>query len=118
VRFLADECVDAALVVRLRAAGHDVRHLAESERGLTDAAVLELALRERRVLVTEDKDFGELAFRGALAATGIILLRIDPSLRRLKWARLEATLARLGDRLLGRYTVVHPDRIRSRPLPY
>jgi predicted nuclease of predicted toxin-antitoxin system len=58
VRWLADECIAAPLVAFLRAAGHDVLYVAESAVGLTDTEVTELALRERRLPLTEDKDFG------------------------------------------------------------
>ena len=63
MRWLADECVDAALVRRLRTAGHDVIYAAEVASGATDAQILRRANDEDRLLLTEDKDFGELVFR-------------------------------------------------------
>jgi hypothetical protein len=101
--FLADECVDAAVVEGLRDAGHDVRYVAEGERALTDAEVLKIAAQENRILLTEDKDFG-----------GVVLLRIEPLRRSLKWPRLAAAIERFEDRLFGRHTVVHEDRFRFR----
>jgi predicted nuclease of predicted toxin-antitoxin system len=59
VRWLADECVAAPLVAWLRGAGHDVLYVAEAAAGLSDADVIALALRENRLLLTEDKDFGD-----------------------------------------------------------
>ena len=116
MQFLADECVDAGVVAELRGAGHDVLYLVEGPRGLADAEVLRAATSDRRVLLTEDKDFGVLAVRRAEHAAGVILLRITPAHRDLKPARLAAAVARYGDDLFGRYTVVELDRIRSRLL--
>ena len=63
VRWLADECVDAGLVVNLRASGHDVVYMAEIAPAANDAEVVRLARAESRLLLTEDKDFGDLVFR-------------------------------------------------------
>jgi len=85
MRWLADECVDAALVEHLRAAGHDVTYMAESAPGTTDRQAIDSAQAEGRILLTEDKDFGELVFRRMTAVPGLVLLRIDPKQRALKW---------------------------------
>ena len=116
MRFLADECVDASLVENLRAAGHDVRTVQETDPSADDVAVITLAVREDRILLTEDKDFGELCVRHRMPAPGVILLRIGPHLRHHKWPRLVAAFDALKDRLAGHYTVVQVDKIRIRPL--
>ena len=117
MRFLADECVDARVVEELRAAGHDVRSVRETAAGLTDAGVFALAAEEGRILLTEDKDFSEFAFRlRRVAVPGIVLLRINPVARRIKGPRIAAAIDRFGERLTGHYTVVHENRFRTRPL--
>ena len=116
MRWLADECVDAPLVARLREAGHDTVYLAEAAPSAVDTDIVALAQREGRLLLTEDKDFGDLVIRRRAAVPGLVLLRIDPRQRHLKWARVEAAIARYGDLLLGRYTVVEESRFRSRAL--
>ena len=68
----ADENIHGDLVAWMRSAGHDVVYVAESAAGLTDDQVLALANAEGRVLVTGDKDFGELVFRRRAATHGII----------------------------------------------
>ena len=78
MRWLVDECVDAALVQRLRGGGHDVLYVAEIASGATDAQVLRRASDENRLLLTEDKDFGELIFRLRVPVPGLVLLRIEP----------------------------------------
>jgi predicted nuclease of predicted toxin-antitoxin system len=83
LRWLADECVDAGLVTQLRGHGHDVIYVAEDAAGLPDPDVLKHAGEQRRLLLTEDKDFGDLVFRLRKAVPGVILLRIGPDDRRL-----------------------------------
>ena len=63
MKLLADECCDAGLVAALRADGHDVLYALESLRGATDDEVLKRANDDERILLTEDKDFGELVHR-------------------------------------------------------
>ncbi len=116
MRWLADECVDAALVTRLRSAGHDADYMPEFASGAADAEVLRRAHEDGRLLLTEDKDFGELVFRMKMAVPGLVLLRISPERHLLKWTRLETAIERFGERLYGRYLVIEEARYRSRPL--
>jgi predicted nuclease of predicted toxin-antitoxin system len=73
VKILADEGVDRPIVERLRQNSHQVWHVAEMEAGSADEAVLDLANREGAVLLTTDKDFGELVFRQERMTKGVIL---------------------------------------------
>ena len=116
MRWLIDECVDAELAVALRQSGHDVIYMSEVAPRTTDVEVLSRAERENRLLLTEDKDFGDLVFRQAKPVRGIVLIRIDPSRRLRKVARLRGAIDRFGDSLFGRYTVIEDARFRSRPL--
>ena len=74
VRWIADECVAASLVASVRAAGHDVLYVAEVAAGFGDADVIALAMREKRLLLTEDKDFGDLVVRRGHAVPGVVLM--------------------------------------------
>jgi len=69
MKLLANENIPAALTRSLRAAGHNVNWVSEISPGITDTQVIELAIQQDRILVTFDKDFGELAFRRSLPAT-------------------------------------------------
>jgi predicted nuclease of predicted toxin-antitoxin system len=77
VKFLADECCDTELVTLLRSEGHDVLYVMEFKPGALDKKVLEKAFAEKRILLTEDKDFGELVYRLKKPAYSIVLLRFD-----------------------------------------
>jgi predicted nuclease of predicted toxin-antitoxin system len=116
MRWLADECVAAPLVGFLRTAGHDVAYVAEAAAGLSDVDVINLASREMRLLLTEDKDFGDLIFRRERAVPGVVLMRIGPKNPGLKAVRLAAAIERYGEGLFGSYTVIEEGRFRARRL--
>jgi predicted nuclease of predicted toxin-antitoxin system len=101
VRWLADECVAGSVVARLREAGHDVTYVAELAPSTTDPDVTALAHREGRLLLTEDKDFGELVFRWNRPVPGLVLLRIAPDQNLLKWTRLKIAIETFRDRIHG-----------------
>jgi predicted nuclease of predicted toxin-antitoxin system len=81
-----------------------------------DAEVMKRADSETRLLLTEDKDFGDLVFRQQKSLPGIVLLRIGALQCQCKLARLLAAVDRFGNNLFGRYTVIEESRFRSRPL--
>jgi len=89
LRFLADECCDTGLVASLREDGHDVLYVLERKPGVSDDEVLLEAYNEERIMVTEDKDFGELVYRLKKPSKGIILIRMDVKERHMKWLRLK-----------------------------
>ncbi len=117
MRFLADENFPAAGVAALRRLGRDVLSIGEVLRGASDVAVLELTTRESRIILTFDKDFGELARKSKLPeACGVVLFRIP----------LPAPAAQAGERLAklvaaredwaGHFSVIEPGRVRMRRL--
>ena len=116
MRRLADECVSAPLVARLREAGHDVAYVLELTPGAIDAEVSARAFEERRLLPTEDKDFGELVFRLRQQVQAIVILRTARQDNSFKWRRLDAAIDKFGETLFGRYTIIEETRFRSRPL--
>lgn len=112
MRFLADESCDFALVRALQGAGHDVASIARITPGADDALVIELALRDTRILLTEDKDFGQLVFAAGAASVGVILIRF-PAGRRTSMVEAVTTLvATHADQVSSRFVVVEPGRIR------
>ena len=75
--FLADEGIDRQIVDRLRDEGHFVQYVAEMDPGISDDSVLELANIQNALLLTADKDFGELVFRQRRASAGVILIGLS-----------------------------------------
>ena len=116
MRFLVDESCDFAVVRALRAAGHDVVAIAEVSPRATDEVVMELAIREGRILLTEDKDFGQLVHANQAAAGGVFLLRFPARARADLPGAVVKLVERHGEGLLGRFVVLQPGRVRiSRP---
>ena len=77
MNFLADEGVDSSVVTGLRKSGHNVYFVIEEERAREDDVLLEKAKNENRILITRDKDFGELVYRLNKAHAGVILIRLE-----------------------------------------
>jgi predicted nuclease of predicted toxin-antitoxin system len=72
MRFPADESCDFAVIHTLRTAGHDVQAVREACPGAPDEVVMQLAGQETRILLTEDKDFGQLVYAGSGLSVGMI----------------------------------------------
>lgn len=117
MRLCANENIPEECVSRLRQAGHDVLWIRETAPGSPDAAVLARTLAEERLLVTFDKDFGELVFRrGAKASHGIALFRISQPSPSVVAGRVATVLASRDD-WHGHFSVVDDLTIRMRRLP-
>ncbi len=116
-RFLADENFLGDAVTALREAGHDIVWIRTDAPGSTDRQVLTRAVAERRILLTFDKDFGDLAYRCRLPATcGIVLFRISlpsPSIA----VHLIKTILQSRNDWAGHFSVVEENRLRMRALP-
>lgn len=117
MRFLANENFPGPVVQALRERGEEVAWVAEDMRAASDKAVLARAQAEDRIVVTFDKDFGELAFNAGLpAACGVVLFRLNGTSPEQDNARVLAALASRKD-WAGHFAVVQDDRIRIRLLP-
>jgi predicted nuclease of predicted toxin-antitoxin system len=116
MRFLADENVPGDAVDELKAAGHDIVWVRTVAPGSKDEDILELATREERIILTFDKDFGELAWRAGLPASpGIVLFRLPMPAAAEIGTILAARISERTD-WAGHFTVIEPGRVRMRPL--
>ncbi len=77
-KFLADENIPSRAVHRLQKDGIDITHVNNIKYGLADYHILKVAYKEKRILITFDKEFGYLVFRKKMKSVGIILLRFIP----------------------------------------
>src|SRR4051794_7644403 len=116
MRFLANENFPGPAVAALIAAGHDIVWVRSAAPGMSDQDVLAWATRDARILLTFDKDFGELARASALPRTcGVVLLRMpmpNPGDIGLRLSNLIMS----RDDWAGHFSVIEPSRIRMRPL--
>lgn len=118
MRLLANENFPLGSVRVLRAAGHDVAAIIEDTPGVTDVEVLAQAVREARVILTFDRDYGELLYRHRLPSpSGVIYLRFDPMTPQEPGEHVLALLAVPAITLEGKFTIVERARLRQRPLP-
>ncbi len=114
MNLVANEGVDRPVVERLRQDGHDVVYVAELSPSITDEEVLQEANARTAVLLTADKDFGELVFRQGLVHSGVVLLRLAGLANATK-AEIVAEVCRdRAAELVGAFSVVSPGQVRIR----
>ncbi|MCX6026221.1 MAG: DUF5615 family PIN-like protein [Chloroflexi bacterium] len=117
MRLLANENLPAQTITALQQAGHDVVWMRTEAPGSRDEDVLARAQSEECILITFDKDFGELAFRAHLpSATGNVLLRISAPSPDAMALTIVSALSRRTD-WVGHFSVIEDDRVRMTPLP-
>lgn len=114
MKIVADECVDDEIVLRLRNDGHEVSYVAEVSPGILDEDVLILADDDNTLLLTADKDFGELIFRQGLVQRGILLYRLAELSKLEKAEIISLAIADHGDELLRSFSVLTEKAIRIR----
>src|SRR5438046_7748204 len=105
LRFLADESCDFAAVRALRAEGFDVLSVAEASPGADDDRVIDLALLQHRILLTEDKDFGQLVF-AARSTSGVVLIRLSAHARSMVGTRVVEVVRNHAEHLTGAFVVL------------
>lgn len=114
--FLADEGVDGPIVYLLRDNGYDVTYVAELAEGIDDEAVLKMAEEDKRILITRDKDFGELVYRLQKLHSGIILTRLSGIDAETKAKMVLKVIEEYSEDLYGSFTVIQPGIVRIRLL--
>jgi len=116
VNFVADDSVDRQIVARLRLDGHAVRYVAEMLPGISDDSVLDLANEQASVLLTADKDFGELVFRQGRFTIGILLVRLAGLAAERKAEVVASAVSEHGAELADAFAVLTPSSLRIRHL--
>lgn len=117
MRLVADESVEGPTVAALRAAGHTVHFIAESSPGIEDAEVLGIAYRANALLLTADKDFGELVFRNREPHCGVLLIRSPQDDVNENAENALAAIQQHGSELLNRFSVLVGRTLRIRLTP-
>jgi predicted nuclease of predicted toxin-antitoxin system len=112
LRFLADESCDFGVVSALRAEGYDVLALLEITSRTVDSDVITQAYEENRILLTEDKDFGQLVFASQVDSAGVVLIRYPGNARKSLQEAVLKLVHEQGSEIQSAFVVVQPGHIR------
>ncbi len=115
MRLIVDESAGRAVVDYLRGTEHDILAVADEMPQAEDPVILARAVAEDRVLITNDKDFGDLVFRSGQAHAGVLLLRLRDEMPANRVGVVRAVLERWADRLPGRFAVATENEVRFVP---
>lgn len=112
MRFLVDECTGPAIARWLQESGHDVFSVYDQARGSSDDEIVNMAFAENRILLTNDKDFGELIYRERRPHKGVVLLRLQDERAANKIGVMRDLLRSHGEKLEGQFVVVTEQQVR------
>lgn len=117
MKFIVDECTGIAVAEYLRGIGHDVVVVAETMPQAEDHTILAKAVKEGRILITNDKDFGELIFRRGYSHHGVLFLRLQDDSAANRVRVVKAVLDQYVDLLKMNFLVATERQVRIRHLP-
>ena len=115
MKLTADESVDKPIVIALRNHNFEVFYIAEENPSIEDIDVLSIARNRSEILLTQDKDFGELVYRENHPHTGVILFRLSGLSAEEKAFRVLKAIQINANHLKGAFTVIQIDTVRIRP---
>ncbi len=116
MRFLIDESVDGPITTLLRWENYVVEDIKEISPGIKDEKVLKRAEDTKAILITEDKDFGELVFRFKMANHGVVLIRLDNMENPKKAQIVLRSIQTIEERIPNSFVVIRENKVRIRPL--
>lgn len=114
MNLVADESVDQPIVERLRQDGHAVAAVAELSPSISDDEVLRQASEQSALLITGDKDFGELVYRLGRVHAGVVLLRLNGLSSDAKAKLVSETFQKRGHEMVGAFSVISAGMVRIR----
>lgn len=112
MRFIVDECTGNAVAAWLLKENHDVFSVYDKARGINDTEVIDRAFKENRIVITNDKDFGEKIFRERFPHHGIILLRLNDERSANKIDVLKNLLQQYSEQIPNNFIVATEDKVR------
>ncbi len=116
MKFLVDESTGLKVAEFLRKNGHDVLFVTEAMPQSDDQTILAKAKQDKRILVTNDKDFGELVFRSGEVSHGVILFRLSDERAANRVRVIKTVLQKYASRLANHFSVATETEIRIRPI--
>jgi len=116
MKLLLDESIDKPIADALKSEGYQIWYVYDMERGISDDKVLGIANLNDALLLTADKDFGELVFRKKMISAGVVLFRVFGISNHEKSVLISNVLRDYGNQLSQSFTVVTPKTIRIRKM--
>jgi predicted nuclease of predicted toxin-antitoxin system len=116
MKLLADAHISRQLTGYLSGLGHDVLHVATLSPRMSDSAILKRAAMEGRIVITADKDFGELCFRRLLPCAGVVLLRLNAPSETGRFNAFMRLWPLIEPKAVGHFHVVTDSTVRRVPL--
>ena len=116
MKFLIDENVGFTLVKYLRDQGFDVKSVSELFPSRDDVSIIKIAVKEERIIVTNDKDFGYLTFKAIFPPPSLVLLRFKEEIPTEKIKAIKAILNLPEEKIMNHFIVASENKIRIRPL--
>ena len=116
MNFLADAHISQEMIAMIRSLGHDCLDSTAIPARMPDVDVLQMAAAEGRVVITADKDFGELVFLHQIACPGVVLVRLDAADETDRVAKLRSVFPTILSRLPGSFISVTASGVRARPI--
>ncbi len=116
LNFLADVNIEKSIIDELKKSGYDIKWIAEVNPHMDDISIFKMASEENRILLTNDKDFGEIVFRQKLVTSGIVLFRIKGQSANVKRGLFKKLLATHKDKIAKYFVVINKNRFRFIPL--
>ena len=114
MKFIVDESTGIAVVEYLETHGFDVVSVHDETPGIDDYLIVNRAFAEERIIITNDKDFGELVYKQQLKHKGIILLRLEDERAANKVAVVQKLLSLYSGKIKNSFIVVTESKIRIR----
>lgn len=116
MKFVADVNVPRPIISRLSGDGHEVISMIEMGRKHQDRAILRIALDEKALVLTFDKDFRYHALEEKQPTLGVILVRLGRMRGEPETERVVQVISEQGGQLLNHLTIIYPDRVELHPL--
>jgi predicted nuclease of predicted toxin-antitoxin system len=116
MKIVADEGVDAPIVFALRKDGYEVIYIYETSRGIDDKDIIGIANKSDAVIITADKDFGELIYKNKFVSNGVILLRLHGVAPSQKAAIVQKVVQQFKEKLPNSFTVISHSYVKIRSL--
>ena len=112
LKFLVDVGVSKQVEEYLREQGYDTKTVRAIDSRMFDSEIIRLATSEGRMVITMDKDFGELVYRSSMEHSGVLLLRLEDATGTEKLQVVKHIMKNYSDRIKNCFCVFQNDRFR------